>query len=225
MDMTKRRQRVTIVAFGDSITEAAQQELPARWPELVRRALQTRFADADMHLVNAGVGGNTSREGLARIERDVLAHRPHFVLFEFGNDSTMEPDRHVSVEEFRRNMGRIMHLVAGAGGGRAIPMTFPPVIDRWHAWSDNPYYTQKGGLDKCQELYREATRQMARERGCPLVEVDGALRKEMAQRGTESCILPDGVHLTARGNECVALAVVDVLSPEVEKHLNGRDAN
>jgi lysophospholipase L1-like esterase len=79
-------------------------------------------------------------------------------------------------------------------------------------------------LDKFLDLYRDATRQLAQARACPLVDIDGILRKEIARQGPESCILPDGVHLTARGNELVAQAVRRILLPEMEKHLAGRVA-
>ncbi|MEI8314172.1 MAG: GDSL-type esterase/lipase family protein [Verrucomicrobiota bacterium] len=213
--MTARQQSVMIVAFGDSITEASHQKLEYRWPEILRRQLQERFTGTNIKVINAGVGGNTSREGLARFEKDVLSHRPDFVLFEFGNDATHEPERHVTEDEFIKNQNLIIARVAKEAGGRAIPLIFPPIIDRWHVYYNHPFTKQHGGQDRYQERYREATRQMARENNCPLIDIDGALRKEMAQHGPESCILPDGVHLTAHGNECVALAVLQALAPEV----------
>jgi lysophospholipase L1-like esterase len=218
--MTEPRQAVMIVALGDSITEAGHQKPDDRWPEILRRALQERFTGIAFQVVNAGVGGNTSREGLARIERDVLRHRPRFVLFEFGNDATPEPDRHVPVAEFIQNLNRIIARVSEETGGLSIPMTFPPVIDRWHVYHDHPFFRQNGGQDGYQERYREATRQVAREHNLPLVDLDGALRKEIARQGPEPCILPDGVHLTAHGNERVSLAVLRVLAPEIEKRVS-----
>ena len=98
---------LTIVAFGDSITQAKEVAPEKRWPELLRAALQARMPGRGFAVVNAGVGGNTSREGLARIERDVLAHRPDWVLVEFGgNDATHDPARHVPPDEFAANMAR-----------------------------------------------------------------------------------------------------------------------
>ena len=74
----KNHQKFTIVAFGDSITEAGHQALHDRWPALLNRLLRDRFANLDIEVINAGVGGNTSREGLRRIDTDVLQHRPDF---------------------------------------------------------------------------------------------------------------------------------------------------
>jgi len=40
-----------------------------------------------MQVKNAGVEGNTTRDGLKRIDEDVLAHNPRLVIVEFsGND-------------------------------------------------------------------------------------------------------------------------------------------
>ena len=49
-----------IVAFGDSITAAAQmQEDAKRWPALLQTALRIRFPKIQTAVLNAGVGGNT----------------------------------------------------------------------------------------------------------------------------------------------------------------------
>jgi len=61
---------VTIVAFGDFITEAGHQKLKDRWPEILSQSLQVRFPTINIQVINAGVGGNTSQEGLKRIEQD-----------------------------------------------------------------------------------------------------------------------------------------------------------
>ncbi len=223
--LTKSQTNVTVVAFGDSITEAGHQKPDDRWPEIVRRTLQKHFTGIDIKVVNSGVGGNTSREGLTRFDRDVIPHHPQFVLFEFGNDQTSEPARHVPVAEFRQNLDLIMTRIAVECGAVAIPMTFPPIIDSWTPHSHTPFYVQQGGPDKSQNLYREATRQLAIDHACSLVDIDSTLRKDIEQQGPGSCILPDGVHLTAHGNKLVATAVLIVLLPAIEKYLTATHSN
>ena len=221
----KDHKKVTLVAFGDSITEAGHQELKDRWPEILAGLLHERFTAVKVDVINAGVGGNTSREGLQRIDQDVLLHRPHFVTVEFGNDGTWEDDRRVSLEEFVANFELIRTKLAAASGGRLIVLPFTPVIDRWHQFREKEFFKQQGGLDAFGERYRKVTREFARHRGLPLADIDLALRREMAVTGTESCILPDGVHLTARGNRVVAETVFGVLALEIEKFLgNGSTA-
>ena len=210
------KQPITIVAFGDSITEAGHQAPAARWPAILSKKLQERFPDCVIEVINAGVGGNTSREGLQRIEADVLRHAPQFVLFEFGNDATFEPARHVDFAEFTANLEQIKNRVAQRNNGRVIPLTFTPVVDGWHKFSEHEFYRQKGGADVFQERYRQLTRQFAQTHGLPLADIDKALREEMARHGPGECIRPDGVHLTARGNQLVADCVFAVMSAELE---------
>lgn len=208
-------QEVIIVAFGDSITQAAEQEYENRWPEILKRALQARFQTLDIKMFNAGIGGNTSREGLARIEQDVLRHSPHFVTVEFGNDATHEPERHVDLDTFAGNLSRIRTNLAEHCGAELVLLTFPPVIDAWHVFYNNDFYRQQGGQDAYQERYRERTRQFARDERVALLDIDKALRNAIALRNPEEYILKDGVHLTAQGNHLVAQAVLAHLSDRI----------
>jgi lysophospholipase L1-like esterase len=213
------KQAIRVVAFGDSITSASQQPPADRWPELLRCALQERFTASSIAMFNAGVGGNTSREGLRRIDQDVHRHGPHFVLVEFGNDGTLEEDRHVGCDEFVGNLGTIKTQVAARSAGRLVVATFPPIVDEWHAYGRHDFYRSVGGLDAYQEIYRDLTRRFARSHNVPLADVDTALRKQMADAGPAKYILPDGVHLTADGNRVVAQVMLEVLSAEIAEHL------
>lgn len=206
---------VRIVAFGDSITQAAEQEPENRWPEILGKALQEQFQTLDIQVINEGIGGNTSREGLARIAQDVLRHNPHFVTVEFGNDATHETDRHVDVEAFAGNLRLIRTTLAEHCGAQLVVLTFPPVIDAWHAFHNNDFYRQHGGQDAYQERYRERTRQFAHDEGVALLDIDKALRSAIALRTPEEYILKDGVHLTAQGNHLVARAVLAFLSARI----------
>lgn len=203
---------LTIVAFGDSITQAKEVAPEKRWPELLRAALQARMPGRGFAVVNAGVGGNTSREGLARIERDVLAHRPDWVLVEFGgNDATHDPARHVPPDEFAANMARIERLVMEKTMARMALLVFPPVVDVWHAHGKMEFHVSRGGLDAHVDRYRCLTREHAGRRGMPLADIDAALRRRMARDGAARYIRPDGVHLTEEGNAAVAEEVLTVL--------------
>ena len=203
-DHATKGDMATVVLFGDSITQAGNCEEPYRWPVLLRQRLTERFPDRTFNLINAGVGGNTTREGLARLDRDVLAHRPDIVTVEFGgNDATPDRNRHVDLAEFRANLEAICRGVREAG---AVPvlLTFTPVVDAQHCFTGDPQFRDKGGPDAYVEDYREAMRALAGELGCELADIDRGLRRVMEAEGPGACILPDGVHLTARGNAVVA---------------------
>ncbi|MFZ2640096.1 MAG: SGNH/GDSL hydrolase family protein [Verrucomicrobiia bacterium] len=83
---------VRIVCFGDSITGVYYHTGGRRaWCDMLGIALQRLYPQAKLQMFNAGVSGNTTAAGLARIERDVLAHKPHLVVVMFGmNDMAFD---------------------------------------------------------------------------------------------------------------------------------------
>jgi lysophospholipase L1-like esterase len=193
-----------IVAYGDSITRGYGVPAGTGWVELLATRLPGK-------IVNAGGDGNTSREGLARLERDVLAHQPALVLVEFGGNDAVEGERHVPVEEFEQNLRSIHHQVT-ARGGRIVLLTFPPVIDARHAFRDSPYFLARGGIDREVDRYRQRTRAVAQSLRVPLFDLDRYLRERDTQPGVAPAIAPDGVHLTIEGNQAVAGALVRFLA-------------
>lgn len=67
-----------------------------------------------MEIVNAGVPGNTSAQGLRRIKEDVLARHPdvYTVLFGMNDHVAIGPNRPaVPVDEFRSNLVRIVRAL------------------------------------------------------------------------------------------------------------------
>lgn len=203
---------LTIAALGDSITQGLDVAEPKRWTTLVETGLRGRYPEREVRVINAGVGGNTSREGLARLRNDVLTHKPNVVLVEFGgNDATPEQDRHVSLEEFHENLHRMSGLIGEATGARRILLTFPPIVNAWHGWTGNALFDGFGGPDGYVEQYREVTRAYARDHGLMLIDIDKVLRDAMANHGAETYIMRDGVHLTEDGNVVVAQAIMQLL--------------
>jgi len=203
---------VTIVGFGDSITQAVEVSIEKTWLSLLGTMLRDRWPKTPWTMINAGIGGNTSREGLARMEKDVLSHRPNWVLIEFGgNDATNESHRHVSRDEFRTNLCTMRDRLRDISAKMALVM-FPPVIDAWHSWTSCADIAATGGPDRTVEQYRETTRQLAHSEKLPLADIDAALRTACKNDATETFIRSCGVHLTEAGNRVVAKTVFDTLA-------------
>ncbi len=199
-----------VVAFGDSITRGYAVPSGDGWVELLA-ASKGKGGGA---VFNAGGNGNTSAEGLKRIDADVLSHMPGLVLVEFGGNDAVHDARAVSVDEFERNLLAINEKVK-AKGGTIVFLTFPPIINEWHATRSDAYYKKWGGLDQCVEEYRQRTREVARRLGAPLFDLDRFLRKLIEKKGKDTFINKDGVHLTPEANTLIAEAVQRFLKEEV----------
>lgn len=205
------RGMTNLVAFGDSITRGYAVKPGEGWVELLDGLIKKEFTNGTISVFNAGGNGNTSGEGLKRIEADVLSHMPGLVLMEFGGNDTVHDARAVSVDDFERNLLAIREKVK-AKGGEIILITFPPIINEWHGSRSDPYYKKWGGLDQCVEQYRKRTREVAKRLACPLFDLDIFLRKLIGSKDKETYINRDGVHLTPEANKLIAPAVLKLLT-------------
>lgn len=203
-----QRRKITIVALGDSITEAVEVAPELRWSAILERALTREYPDLEITVVNSGVGGNTSFEGLMRFEKDVLRHKPDIVLAEFGNDIVDDVEREVTLAGYLRNFRSIKARLDEIDA-RFVVMPFTPVVDEWHCDLSKEKFVKAGGHDRLMGQYREALRRYAEtNQDVGIIDTDKALRTEMGEN-PESIIQPDGVHLTAQGNQVFADTVFE----------------
>ena len=78
--LTEAKEPVRIVCMGDSITGVYYHSGGRRgYPEILGLALQKIYPAANIMVRNAGISGDTTQGGLARLQRDVLTHKPHLV--------------------------------------------------------------------------------------------------------------------------------------------------
>jgi acyl-CoA thioesterase-1 len=95
----------TVVFLGDSITRGYGLREEEAFPSLVAAALGIPH-------VNAGVSGDTTAAALARIEKDVLPHRPRITLVELGGNDYL---RRVPPEQTMQNMDAIVRTLTAEG--------------------------------------------------------------------------------------------------------------
>ena len=92
---------INIVAFGDSVTHGAVKggEMnyeTVYWNRLKNKILNVRDY-VPVNVINAGIGGITAFDSLARIESQVLTHKPDLVIVCFGlNDVNGTLDKYIS---------------------------------------------------------------------------------------------------------------------------------
>jgi acyl-CoA thioesterase-1 len=109
-----------ILAFGDSLTAglglSPEQAFPAR--------LQARLAadGVDVQVLNAGVSGDTTADGVARLDW-ALADRPDLVLVELGANDAL---RGLDPEATAANLDKILaRLKASGARGMLLGMAAP----------------------------------------------------------------------------------------------------
>src|SRR6202012_4660494 len=75
--------RPAIVCFGDSLTAGYGVDPDLSYPANLQRDLDAQ--GYHYRVVNMGVSGETTKDGLARVQR-VLALKPELVIVEFGGN-------------------------------------------------------------------------------------------------------------------------------------------
>ncbi len=138
---------VRILALGDSLTAgfglAAEEAFPARLEQ------RLRSEGRDVRLINAGVSGDTSAGGLARLDW-ALAEKPDLAIIELGaNDGLrgLDPQRmRINLETILKRLKRdgvgvlLAGMLAPANYGPAYQSEFKAAFQRLAAEHDVVFY-------------------------------------------------------------------------------------
>lgn len=157
-----------IIAFGDSLTAGHRVDPASNYPSRLSRAI-------GRPILNRGNSGDTTADGLRRLERDVLAHNPRIVLLCLGgNDMLRRQPADRQFENLREIIGRIH-----AAGALVILLGLE---------GDGFLYSSD---------YGDRYEQLARETGCVLVPdlLDGVIGR--------SSLMIDNIHPNEQGYERV----------------------
>ena len=141
-------------------------------------------------MLNAGVSGDTSAGGAARIEW-VLADQPTHLLVELGGNDAL---RGLPVEQLRDNLERIIETAQERGVEVILAgMLAPPNLGR--AYGD---------------AFKQVYASLAERHNIPLYPffLDGAVLQD-------GLMQPDGIHPNARGVE----VIVERIAPMLQLHL------
>jgi acyl-CoA thioesterase-1 len=113
--------RPAIVCFGDSITAGFGLDPGQAFPELLQKDLDVR--GLKYRVVNMGVSGDTSQDGLARVSLAV-AEKPAIVLLELGANDGL---RGMPVRVTESNLSQMIEAFQAAGARVILAgMTLPP---------------------------------------------------------------------------------------------------
>jgi acyl-CoA thioesterase-1 len=160
-------QGVAVVAFGDSLTSGYQMAAGESYPE----QLSARIGRP---ILNRGVSGDSTAEGLARLERDVLGENPRIVIVALGANDML---RRQPIDPAFANLRAIVDRIQARG---ALVVLLGVDGPRMYGDWDGRY------------------RQLARETGCVLVPdlLDGVIG--------DPALMYDQVHPNAKGYAKIA---------------------
>ncbi len=176
----------TIVCFGDSIT--AGYAVRRGFPSFLLESLRQRFPDSKIEMINSGISGDTSQDGLGRLDWAVLSYEPDLVTINFGiNDCVLG----LSLEEFEMNLVEMVRRIRAGPDSEILLLSSQPL--------ESPPYDQRV-LD-----YYQTVERVAKEMNVGFVDVYGAWMKRVrAGMPLGSLILPGLDHPNEAGYRIIA---------------------
>jgi acyl-CoA thioesterase-1 len=179
-----------LLCFGDSLTAGLGTDIGQSYPDDLQRLLDAE--GYHYHVVNAGISGNTTKDGLDRIHL-VLARHPQLVVVEFGGNDGL---RGLPLEQTQANLSSIIDQLQKSGAKVVLAgITLPPDY--------GPDY-----IKKFDAMYPALAKQY-HVRLLPFILKD--------VYGIPGDMQADDTHATAQGNKQVALNVEGLLKPLLKK--------
>jgi acyl-CoA thioesterase I len=182
--------RPVLVCFGDSLTAGLGTGPGQGYPDYLQADLDK--VHSRYRVVNEGISGNTTKDGVARLP-EILALHPTVAVVEFGGNDGL---RGLRVEDTRANLDTIVGTLKKAGVKVALAgITLPPDY--------GPDYIQK--FDETYDV-------LAKKYRVPLLPF---LLKDVY--GVPGMMQRDETHATAKGNVVVAQNVLSLVTPLLKR--------
>ena len=182
--------RPLLVCFGDSLTAGYGTESGESYPDDLQRLLDAQgYA---YRVVNSGVSGETTKDGVERVTR-VAAKHPQIVVLEFGGNDGL---RGLPLDQTKANLAAMIEQLQKSGAEVALAgITLPPDY--------GPEY-----IAKLDAIY-PALAKKYHLRLLPFL-LQGVY-------GVPGDMQDDATHATAKGNKQVAVNVEKLVQPMLKK--------
>jgi acyl-CoA thioesterase-1 len=189
-DVEPNDPRPTLVCFGDSLTAGYGTDPGEAYPDDLQKLLDAQ--GYKYRVVNAGVSGETTKDGLERVAR-IAAHHPKIVVLAFGGNDGL---RGLPMEQTQANLATMIEQLQKSGAEVVLAgISLPPEY--------GPDY-----IAKINAIYPALAKQYHL-RLLPMLLTD--------VYGVPGDMQDDGHHATAKGNKQVAVNVDKLVLPLLKK--------
>ena len=169
------------VSLGDSITSGAPGSTVVQYPAKLSAILGKR-------VINAGIGGEQSSGGAARVRSVLNAHKPGFLLILYGANDVHDYDA-----DFTINNLTTMIVAAKSNGTIPVLATITPAFEHY------------GFISADAPELNSRIKQLAEEHGLVVADLAAAFGQK------QELFLSDNLHPNEAGTDLIATTFADVL--------------
>lgn len=193
----------TIVFLGDSITQQGAGQ--GGYVTLFREAIEKTRPESGIKVVGAGIGGHKVPDLEARLDKDVLDHKPAVVVIYIGINDVWHSrnGKGTPADKYEAGLRNLIKRCADAGA--RVILSTPSVIGEKHDGSNE--------LDKMLSEYAAISRKVATDTETTLLDLNAAflgyLKEYNVANQPQGVLTTDGVHLNEAGNRFVAVRMLE----------------
>ncbi len=168
-------------------------------------------------VINAGVGGNTTADMLARIDKNCLAHRPDLTVFMAGTND-MNSKKYIPLPQYEKNMRSIIGKILDVGSHIILMPILPAYEPYLYTRHDKSFYEPEGYMGRKNEM-NKLIRNLASEYQLTFLDMhhifemignigedENSLIQNEANSGKT-----DGLHPTNNGYRLMAVAIYECI--------------
>ena len=172
------------------------------WTAMLANRIHLAYPERRLRYINAGIGGNSSRQMLARSDADALAHKPHWLLLSAGVVEVRriyQMDRasdSVPLDEYVANLSLMISSALNVG---AQVILLEPTPHARTVTNGPPEVTLKDVNDLTRK-YAMAMWQVAQDTQVGFVPLFEKFLEIESRLAGKASLYADEVHLNARGD-------------------------
>jgi len=191
--------QVKIVCYGNSITNGAvaiaksADKVPNPYPEVLKTLLLALYPKARLDIVNEGHNGWRAYQGYAEADDLVIAHKPDWVILEFGINDVYSG---FSPTLYTAHMKQLVQLLMRHKINVLI-LTATPIATAYH---------------KKVLAYHTPLRALAESQDCAFLDLATAIANRAQQENVSAkTLLPDNIHFADEKYAWISEAIIDFI--------------
>lgn len=175
------------------------------------------MSNLQAQVINAGVGGNATKDLMKRVQNDVINQNPDMVIIMVGTNDMLNSKKMVSYSDYKANLTKIINEVQT--NKNKIVLVAPPTADSVYLFERHDRKDFKEAPNVKLDSVRMIMKDLAKEYKLNFVDVYSKFaqmnlpqhNEDMFIRNMKNSNHKDGVHLTIIGYKLLATTVFEEL--------------